>query len=90
MKRSFFAAAMLVAMPVLAQAETTVGMADFTYTAAHHGTPVPAAIWYPSHTGGTVTRAAENAVFYGVDVRQDGSLAEGEALPVVLLSLIHI
>lgn len=72
--------------PALAIADTTVGMTDFTYEAAHHGKPVSAALWYPSDQGGTETRSAENAVFYGVDVRMDGELADGDKLPVVLLS----
>ncbi|SHF38250.1 Predicted dienelactone hydrolase [Litoreibacter ascidiaceicola] len=72
--------------PSVAFAETNIGMADFTYEAAHHGKPVSSVIWYPSSEGGTITRAAENAVFYGVDARQDGPLSEGGKLPVVLLS----
>lgn len=71
--------------PTLGLADTPVGMMDFTYEAAHHGKPVAAAIWYPS-TEGPLTRAAENAVFYGVDVRQDGPLADGADFPVVMLS----
>ncbi|SFR34965.1 alpha/beta hydrolase family protein [Litoreibacter janthinus] len=72
--------------PTHAFAETSIGMADFTYDAAHHGKPVSSVIWYPSNDGGTVIRAAENAVFYGVDARQDGLLSDGGKLPVVVLS----
>ncbi len=71
--------------PAIAMADAPVGMMDFTYEAAHHGKPVAAAMWYPS-TDGPLTRAAENAVFQGVDVRQDGPLANGDKLPVILLS----
>lgn len=76
----------LIIAPAMAHAEPTVGMADFTYEAAHHGKPVSSVIWYPSSEGEEMTRAAENAVFYGIDVRQDGPLLEGGKLPVVLLS----
>lgn len=84
MKIATFTAATLAAS--LAHAEPNVGMADYTYEAAHHGKPVSSVIWYPSTQGGTVTRAAENAVFYGADIRDDGTLSEGGALPVIMLS----
>lgn len=84
--RHIIIAAALAILPVATQAETAVGMADFTYEAAHHGKPVTAFIWYPSTSGGTVARVAENGVFHGVDVRQDGALSQGQALPVVMLS----
>ena len=83
MKLTSFIALGLI--PSFAFAQSNVGMTDFTYEAAHHGKPVSAALWYPSDDG-NITRAAENAVFFGVDVRQDGALADGGKMPVVLLS----
>lgn len=85
MKLTPLISALMIA-PALVHAEPKVGMADYTYEAAHHGKPVSSVIWYPSTKAGTMTRVAENAVFYGIDVRQDGPLAEGDKLPVVLLS----
>ncbi|RLJ41412.1 putative dienelactone hydrolase [Litoreibacter meonggei] len=78
--------AVLAFAPTIALAEPNTGMADFTYKAAHHGKPVSSVLWYPSSDDGKTTRAAENAVFYGVDVEQDGPLSEGGKLPVILLS----
>lgn len=85
MKLALLFAAILI-FPTIAQAEQSVGMRDYTYEAVHHGKPVSSAIWYPSVKGGPITRAAENAVFYGIDVYEDGPIAEGDKLPVVLLS----
>lgn len=73
-------------MPALAIAEPNVGARDYTYAAAHHGTEVPAMLWYPSSSGGTVKRMAENAVFYGADVREGGALEDGPDMPVIVLS----
>ncbi|WP_298259232.1 hypothetical protein [uncultured Litoreibacter sp.] len=81
---ALLAAASLI--PAMASADTNVAMRDFTYQAEHHGKPVPAVIWYPSVSGGEVTRVAENAVFHGIDVRMDGLLSQAEKLPVILLS----
>lgn len=72
--------------PALAWGDAPVGLTDFTYDAVHHGKPVPSILWYPSTGTGSAARIAENGVFYGVDAYEDGPLAEGNALPVILLS----
>ncbi len=62
------------------------GMTEFNFDAPRHGREITGMLWYPSDTGGTITRAAENAVFHGIDVRMQGDLAQGGKLPVILLS----
>ena len=86
MKHLITLAATAALIPAVAVAEPNIAMSDYTYQAEHHGAEVPAVIWYPSNSGGEATRVAENAVFYGIDARTGGTLADGGKLPVVLLS----
>ncbi len=77
--------ALLTLTASAAKAQQVAGFRTLEFTAAHQQAPVRGGVWYPASTDGKLTRFAENAVFTGVPVRRDASIAVGR-YPVVLLS----
>lgn len=75
----------LTLAPFLTHADPVVGLKDYSFAAPHHASEVTAVMWYPSTAGGEVEISAENAVFYGVETRRNGTLT-GATMPVVLMS----
>ena len=68
-----------------AQSGEVPGFSRISLDMAHRDTTVRGAIWYPVGTGGEARLVGENAVFFGVPVLEDATIAEGRH-PVILLS----
>jgi predicted dienelactone hydrolase len=62
-----------------------VGVANFTFNAAHRDVPVQALVWYPALSGRFTERLGEDAVFQGVDVFRNAKPEQGQH-PLVILS----
>jgi predicted dienelactone hydrolase len=62
-----------------------VGVADFTYNAAHREMPVQALVWYPAKRGQFSETIGANVVFQGVDAFRNVRPEQGKH-PLVILS----
>lgn len=68
-----------------ADVTTSAGMQDITISVDHHSGDLNGVIWYPANQDGRGKIVADNGVYYGVEARQDASIAAGD-YPVVILS----
>lgn len=68
-----------------ADVTTTAGMQAINIAAEHHNNDLQAVIWYPANQDGHGKIVADNGVFYGVEARENASIADGE-YPIIILS----
>ena len=64
---------------------TSAGMREIDVMVPHHDGAIQGVVWYPSNADGRGKIVAENGVYYGVEARQNATIADGE-YPVVVLS----
>jgi predicted dienelactone hydrolase len=76
------AMAMTILSPCLA---AEVGVANFTFNAAHRDMPVQALVWYPAMAGRFTDSIGKDAVFQGVEAYRNAKPEQGKH-PLVVLS----
>ena len=72
-------------IPALAAEADPVGYRTLSVPAPHHGRMLQGAVWYPADPPGHEVVVAGNAVFFGVTVSENASMADGKH-PLVMLS----
>ncbi len=72
-------------IPALAAEADPVGYRTLSVPAPHHGRMLQGAVWYPADQPGHEVVVAGNAVFFGVTVSENASMADGKH-PLVMLS----